>query len=267
MTQTRDAYDILHIAGAVFAAILASYANYGLNEAVDARFDALHPRKRTRGIAAQVLRPRWVLAGSLALALGALALAWASGGAATTAAVGALIAAGLAYNVEPLRLKIVPYVDVLSESVNNPIRVWIGWAVVMGWTSPPIAVLLASWAGGALLMTAKRVAELRSAGSGEAAAVLRPSFAAYTNSRLVAMFFVYTAATIAAFVWFAIAEAPLILLALPLWGGSIGIIWTEIRRSAEGAVDPERLAARPRVLVTIAAAVAASALLLLTASG
>ena len=39
---------------------------------------------------------------------------------ALTAAV--LLLMGIAYNVPPLRTKDRPYLDVLSESVNNPLR-------------------------------------------------------------------------------------------------------------------------------------------------
>ena len=34
---------------------------------------------------------------------------------------------GVVYNVKPLRSKDLPIFDVLSESVNNPIRFLIGW--------------------------------------------------------------------------------------------------------------------------------------------
>src|SRR3546814_12282474 len=47
-----------------------------------------------------------------------------------TAIALAFAAQGLAYNVPPLRTKDVPYLDVLSESVNNPLRLAIGWAMI-----------------------------------------------------------------------------------------------------------------------------------------
>jgi hypothetical protein len=34
---------------------------------------------------------------------------------------------GVVYNVKPIRSKELPYLDVLSESINNPIRLLLGW--------------------------------------------------------------------------------------------------------------------------------------------
>ena len=37
---------------------------------------------------------------------------------------------GVVYNVRPLRTKDLPYLDVLSESFNNPLRLMLGWAML-----------------------------------------------------------------------------------------------------------------------------------------
>jgi hypothetical protein len=37
---------------------------------------------------------------------------------------------GIVYNVRPLRTKDKPYLDVISESINNPLRLTIGWAMI-----------------------------------------------------------------------------------------------------------------------------------------
>ena len=49
----------------------------------------------------------------------------------------------------PLCTKDKPYLDVISESVNNPLRLAIGWAMVDPATLPPASVILAFWLGGA----------------------------------------------------------------------------------------------------------------------
>ena len=49
---------------------------------------------------------------------------------------------GIVYNVPPLRTKDKPYLDVISESVNNPIRLLIGWAMVDPTTLPPSSIIL-----------------------------------------------------------------------------------------------------------------------------
>ena len=66
---------------------------------------------------------------------------------------------GVAYNVRPIRTKEVPYVDVLSESVNNPIRLLLGWFALIPDRFPPISLLLAYWMVGAFFMAMKRFAE------------------------------------------------------------------------------------------------------------
>lgn len=37
---------------------------------------------------------------------------------------------GVFYNVPPLRTKNKAYLDVISESINNPLRLMIGWAMI-----------------------------------------------------------------------------------------------------------------------------------------
>ena len=57
-----------------------------------------------------------------------------------------------------------PYVDVLSESVNNPLRLLLGWFVVTPDVVPPVSLLVAYWMVGAFFMASKRFAEYRSIG-------------------------------------------------------------------------------------------------------
>jgi len=45
---------------------------------------------------------------------------------------------GIAYNVPPLRTKEWPYLDVLSESINNPIRLLLGWFALVSVRFPPV---------------------------------------------------------------------------------------------------------------------------------
>ena len=51
---------------------------------------------------------------------------------------------GILYNVEPIRTKDRAYVDVLSESINNPLRFLLGWSAIVSDVLPPSSVLLAS---------------------------------------------------------------------------------------------------------------------------
>jgi 4-hydroxybenzoate polyprenyltransferase len=97
--------------------------------------------------------------------------------------LGALLLAGILYNVPPLRMKDVPYLDSTLESANNPIRFMIGWYVLAA-QFPPLSLLLAWWAFGNFLMVGKRVAEKKFLTAEESSAY-RLSLNRYSVSGLV----------------------------------------------------------------------------------
>ena len=41
-----------------------------------------------------------------------------------------LMGCALLYNLPPIRLKDKAFLDVISESINNPLRLWLGWFAV-----------------------------------------------------------------------------------------------------------------------------------------
>jgi 4-hydroxybenzoate polyprenyltransferase len=171
--------------------LLAS-ANYVLNEIHDRFHDRHHPAKRDRGVAAGRVRVpiayvEWIVLTGLALAV-----AWWVNAAFFMATIAFALAA-IAYNVAPLRLKDRPYADVLCESLNNPIRLLLGWFVIMPSTLPSVSLLIAYWFLGAFLMATKRYAEYAHLGDGELAARYRRSFRHYNrNTLLISMFFYVT---------------------------------------------------------------------------
>jgi 4-hydroxybenzoate polyprenyltransferase len=101
---------------------------------------------------------------------------------------------GIFYNVEPLRLKDLAYVDVLFESLNIVIRLLLGWFVVTQNMIPPLSLMIAYWMAGAFLMAAKRYAEYRQIGDPALAAKYRKSFGRYTERSLLmsSMFYALT---------------------------------------------------------------------------
>ncbi len=139
-----------------------STANYVLNEIVDRPFDVHHPTKRLRPLVSGEIK-------AFPFALIGLLLVAACGGAAVllfdrtfTLALLSLLAAGIVYNVPPIRTKDIPFLDSVSESVNNPIRFLIGWsALAVSGKLPPLSVLVCWWAFGNFLMVAKRLSEFR----------------------------------------------------------------------------------------------------------
>lgn len=175
---------------AVLCACLLASANYVINEWLDADSDQYHPIKQARPGAQGQLKPGLVLAEYAGFAIAGLALASTQS---TTFLISAFLflAMGLVYNVKPIRSKDRAYLDVLSEAVNNPLRLLLGWSAIIPDALPPSSALLAYWMGGAFLMVVKRYAEFRFIADPDRAAHYRKSFATYTEDKLLLSAFFY----------------------------------------------------------------------------
>ncbi len=148
---------------AVLATCLVASSNYVLNELLDGPRDRLHPEKRHRPVPSGRIRPAIAYVEWLALAAAGFALALSINVYFFASAL-ALWIMGIAYNVPPLRTKEWPYLDVLSESVNNPIRLFLGWFALVTLRVPPMSLAIAYWMLGAFFMAMKRFAEYRHIG-------------------------------------------------------------------------------------------------------
>jgi decaprenyl-phosphate phosphoribosyltransferase len=179
-----DARLWIDLAVALLATSLASSANYVVNEWLDARFDRFHPTKKHRPVVVSNVKFGCVMAEYAALAVAGLALSL-SINIYFALTLAWLLAMGIVYNVEPMRTKDVPFLDVLSESVNNMIRMLLGWFVVTADRLPPVSILLGYWMGGAFLMAAKRFSEYRMIGDPALAGNYRKSFKYYTEASLL----------------------------------------------------------------------------------
>lgn len=98
---------------------------------------------------------------------------------------------GILYNVKPFRTKDVPFLDVLTESVNNAIRLLIGWFIVTADYYPPVSLLVGYWFAGAFLMAMKRFSEYRMINDSELSGKYRKSFQYYTEKSLLISSFLY----------------------------------------------------------------------------
>jgi decaprenyl-phosphate phosphoribosyltransferase len=176
------------------AVCLAASANYVINEWLDRKSDMHHPHKRNRPAPQGLVRRHWVLLEYLLLAGGSLYLGAMNGDLFILGLV-LLIFSGALYNVPPIRLKDLPYVDIISESFNNALRLFLGWVIYSGNTIPPVSVIFIFWLGGAFLMSMKRYAEYRTivaSGAETSASDYRRSFRHYNEARLL-IFSVWTA--------------------------------------------------------------------------
>lgn len=177
------------ILGGLGVCLIAS-ANYVINEWLDAEFDQFHPVKKNRPAVAGYLKAKFVYAEYAAFALAGLGLAYAASFPIFLSVL-ALLIMGVVYNVKPMRSKDIPYLDVLSESVNNALRLLIGWFMVTSDYFPPSTIILGYWMGGAFLMGTKRFAEYRMIGDANVAGLYRKSFVRYTEKSLLLSSFFY----------------------------------------------------------------------------
>ena len=169
---------------AVGSACLVASSKYVLNEILDSEKDKHHPQKHLRPIPSgrvsiPVAYAEWLVLGAVGVGVG-FAINWRFGLMSVL-----LWVAGTLYNVPPIRLKDHAYTDVLSESVNNPIRFAMGWYATGITALPPTSMLLAYWMFGAFLMAMKRYAEYRHIGDSDRAARYRDSFGCYNEERLI----------------------------------------------------------------------------------
>ncbi len=176
----------------LLSVVAVASSNYVLNELLDAPFDRLHPVKRMRPAACRSVSvpfayAQWLVCAVVGFLL-ALAVSWQ-----LFLAVLSLWLMGCAYNVPPLRMKDLPYLDVLAESINNPIRFCVGWYIVTSAVLPPVSVLLAYWMLGGYFMALKRFSEYRQIGA-ESARLYRRSFVRYTDESLLVSALFYAAA-------------------------------------------------------------------------
>jgi 4-hydroxybenzoate polyprenyltransferase len=175
------------------SAVLVASANYVINEYLDRDFDRFHPEKSHRAAVQREMSGSVVTVEWAVLVVAGLGLAALVNVVFFFAAV-LLAVSGLTYNVRPLRSKDRVYIDVLSESLNNPIRLIMGWAMADDNTLPPASLMLAFWFGGAFLMNSKRLAEYRDIIASDGAETLaryRRSFRFYTEGRLSVANLVY----------------------------------------------------------------------------
>lgn len=175
--------------GFVSTCLVAS-SNYILNEWLDRSSDVFHPFKKQRPAITATLKAKFIYALYatclvLGLMLGAVL------GEHFCYALGLLGLMGCLYNIPPIRLKDVAYIDVLSESFNNPIRLCLGYFIFYRQGMPPSSALIAYWAIAGTFLTLKRYVELKRMNNSENAKLYRKSFRIYRPKSLLMMSYTY----------------------------------------------------------------------------
>lgn len=180
---------IRFILGFMATCFIAS-ANYVINEWLDAEFDKYHPTKKFRPVVSENMKLSLVLIEYVVLIILGVVLSIFVGKVFLYMELWLLLM-GVLYNVKPIRTKDIPYLDVLSESINNMIRLLLGWFIITQEYQPPSSILIGYWFAGAFLMATKRFAEYRMIGDPSVAGLYRKSFAHYTETSLLVSSFFY----------------------------------------------------------------------------
>lgn len=252
------------LAGRVLLGLLAitlvASSNYVLNEMLDAPSDRLHPTKRTRPVACGLIDLRiaslqWLVLGFCGLALATMI----SPGFA--ASCGALWIMACLYNVPPVRTKDIPYLDVTSESINNPLRFCAGWYIVTSAILPPASMLIAYWLLGAYFMALKRFGEYRQIGP-ERAGLYRRSFIVYTEASLLNSVVFYAAGAMLFFGAFIMRYRLELVIAFPVIALLMAVYFNLAFQPDSAVQNPERLFSEAPLMALFAACVGLLILLL-----
>lgn len=222
------------------ATCLVASSNYVINEILDAPTDANHPEKHNRPIPSGLVSlplayAEWLIIGFCGFFLASLV------NVPFLCAAFTLWIMGLIYNVRPMRSKEIPYIDVLSESINNPLRLAMGWFVASAATIPPLSLLIAYWMVGAFFMGSKRFAEYRMINNKEQAAAYRASFRHYDDNRLLISMFFYACAAAMFLGIFIIRYHLELILSIPLIAGFFAMYLRVALKRDSAAQAPERL--------------------------
>ena len=242
----------LHVVLGLVVAVCIASANYVINEWLDRESDKHHPTKSKRSAVQTQLSGGWVLVEWLCFVTVGLVCAWLSSW--TMLGVAVLFALqGVVYNVPGIRTKDKAYLDVISESINNPLRLMIGWAMVDATTLPPGSVILSYWLGGAFLMAAKRLSEYREIVASHGRDLLvryRASFAGYSETALTVSCFVYAMLSAFFLAVFLLKYRIEYILLMPLIVALFGQYLALSMQPGSSAQKPEKLF-RERGLLTM----------------
>ena len=191
LTEQGEFYlPILKICLGFLATCAIASANYVINEWLDAKFDQFHPTKKNRPVVAGGMKFKFVMLEYFLFAIAGVLLSLCVNRLFLYVELWLLLM-GILYNVEPIRTKDIIFLDVLSESINNMIRLLLGWFMITETFLPPVSLLVGYWLAGAFLMGIKRLAEYKMIGDPEMAGKYRKSFKYYTEKTLMGSSFFY----------------------------------------------------------------------------
>jgi len=254
MPGRLDRLFVLRLALAMVAVTLVACSNYVINEVLDSPYDRLHPVKSNRPAAlglvvTWIAYVQWLVMMAAGVGIGLLV----SPRFALTAM--ALWIMGCAYNFPPVRTKDVPYLDVLTESINNPLRMLLGWYAVTSVLVPPVSLLVSYWMIGCYFMALKRFSELNEFGSRNVAGAYRASFRHYTPESLLVSVLFYASAAMLFLGAFIIRYRLELILAFPFVALTMAMYCKLSFKNDSAVQNPEKLYREPMLMASLSATV------------
>jgi 4-hydroxybenzoate polyprenyltransferase len=234
------------VLGMVSVCLVCS-SNYVINEVLDAASDLSHPVKRLRPVPSGKVSVPLAYVQWLALMVIGVGLGFAVNRAFGLTML-VLWVMGCIYNIRPVRSKDLPYVDVLSESINNPLRMLGGWYMTGTLVFPPASLLISYWMVGCYFMAIKRYAEYRDIDDPARAAAYRKSFSYYTLQRLLVSIVFYSSAAMLFLGAFVMRYRLELILSFPLIALVMAVYLNLAFKPESAVVNPEKLY-RERVLM------------------
>jgi decaprenyl-phosphate phosphoribosyltransferase len=246
----------------LFALSIITSSNYVINEVLDAPFDLVHPVKRFRPVPSGQVNiglayVQWIALMVVGLAL-AMTISWE-----LTATLAVLWIMGCLYNIPPARTKDLPYLDVVSESVNNPLRMLAGWYISGSHLVPPSSLLISYWMIGCYFMAIKRYAEYREIGDPTISAAYRKSFGYYTEPRLLNSIIFYGCSSMLFLGAFTILYRIELLLAFPMIAIVMAVYFSLVFKKDSSAHRPEGLYREKGLMMSVVLCCAVMVTLLL----
>jgi len=236
----------------LLAVCLVTSSNYVLNEILDAPFDRAHPVKRLRPVPSGQVNVRLAYVEWIVLMLAGIGLSLLLSTAFLLTML-ALWVMGCVYNIAPLRSKDLPYVDVLSEALNNPLRMLAGWYLTKTRLLPPASLLACYWMIGCYFMAIKRFAEFREFNDSLQSAIYRKSFAHYNEQKLLVSITFYGSCAMLFFGAFIIRYRMELILAFPMVALLMAMYLSLAYKEHSAVQHPESLHREPKLMATIIA--------------
>jgi 4-hydroxybenzoate polyprenyltransferase len=160
---------------------------------------------------------------------------------------------GCIYNIPPIRSKDLPYIDVLSESINNPLRMLAGWFIASTASVAPASLLLSYWMVGCFFMATKRYAEYREIGDPARAAAYRKSLGHYTLERLMVSIMFYASAAMLFLGAFIMRYRLELIIGFPFVAAVMAIYLSLAFKEHSAAQNPEGLYREPKLMIAVVA--------------